>query len=136
MNDQEVKVLALDLLHAESEHEVIQILKARELWDDNQLWRLYGDKEGNFATVGNQQNFSEAALIEKIVNSVDSTLMAECLKKGIQPESENAPRGIREAVKAFFDEPGMLIDWPETHRTQQARAMVIPPYLAVVRSRV
>lgn len=67
------------------------------------VWRLVGDREGNFATIGAQQSRSEAALVEKIVNSVDARLMNECLVRGIDPTSAVAPPSIRHAVSRFFE---------------------------------
>jgi hypothetical protein len=69
MNNKQTQDLCLQLLHADSEQEVIEILKRSDFWDDTKAWRLYGDKEGNFAQAGNQQALPEAALVEKIVNS-------------------------------------------------------------------
>ena len=46
MNNDRTKKLALDLLRADSEDEVVSILQDAELWGDRSLWRLYGDKEG------------------------------------------------------------------------------------------
>lgn len=78
MND-EIKQFALKLLHANSEAEVVQILKDAGFWDDRSLWRLYGDKEGNFAQVGNQQSSPEGALVEKVVNCVDARILSRAI---------------------------------------------------------
>lgn len=132
MKNDDIKQLALDLLHADSEVEVVEILKSKELWDDPSLWRLYGDKEGNFAQTGNQQSLPEAALVEKIVNSVDARLMNECLLSEIAPESEAAPVNVRDAVAMFFenkrstdDQSGTLINWAKAKRTEQSRLITI-----------
>lgn len=132
MNNSQKKKLALDLLHADSEDKVISILQQAGLWDDRNFWRLYGDKEGNFAQAGNQQSMPEAALVEKIVNCVDSRLMCECVRRGIDPESDSAPRGIRDAVAMFFenrraadDEAGALVNWPRQKRTEESRHITI-----------
>ena len=124
--------LALTLLEADSEEEVIETLKAGEYWDDPTNWRLYGDKEGNFAQAGNQQVLPEAALVEKIVNSVDARLMNECLSAGIGPESESAPLNVRDGVAMFFEarratdnEAGTLINWPKKKRTEESRFITI-----------
>lgn len=132
MTNEETKQLALDLLHADSEDDVISILRARGLWENRNLWRLYGDKPGNFSQVGNQQSFPEAALVEKIINSVDARLMLECLRRDIDPESEKAPTSIRDAVAMFFedrrshsDEAGALIDWSEKMRGEESRKITV-----------
>lgn len=132
MTNDEVKQLALDLLNANSESDVVQILQARGLWDNPDQWRLYGDKEGNWASAGNQGSFGEAALVEKIVNSGDSRLLLECRRRGINPESDDAPTSVRDAVAMFFegkrssaDEAGTLVNWARTKRTEEARHITL-----------
>src|SRR5204862_6802195 len=95
--------LCMRLLRADTENDVIEILKNAGFWDNTDAWRLYGDKEGNFAQAGNQQALPEAAFVEKIVNCCDSRLMDECLKRGIDPESNDAPRNVRDAFAMFFE---------------------------------
>ena len=94
--------LCLDLLHADTEQEVIDILKKHGYWDNPDVWVAYGGKEGNAATFGNQSDNPEAALAEKLVNSVDAVLMGECGAAGIDPNSPQAPTSIPEAVATFI----------------------------------
>lgn len=95
--------LFAQLLHAEQENEVISVLDdAGFSVDDDDLWLPLGDNAGNFSVVGNQQENAAAALVEKIVNSIDAVLMAECAKRGIDPESEAAPSSMRQAVEELF----------------------------------
>jgi len=103
MNNEQKRDLCLTLMRADSEAEVVGILTAAGLWDNKRVWRLYGDRENNFSTIGNQQNRPDSALVEKLVNSVDARLMHECLVSGINPESPAAPKSIREAVAKFFE---------------------------------
>jgi hypothetical protein len=132
MTNDDVKKLTLNLLKADTEEEVISILKKEGYWDDRNLWRLYGDKEGNFAQIGNQSSFPEAALAEKVVNSIDARLMCECRLKGIDPESDKSPRNLKDAIAIFYegreaisDEAGTLANWPKTRRTEQSRYITI-----------
>lgn len=132
MENDKVKKLALDLLYADTEENVVRTLKDAGLWDNRNLWRLYGDKEGNFAQAGNQQSLPEAALVEKVINSVDSRLLRECLIKNIDPESEQAPHSVRDAVAMFFEgrrshdnEAGTLVNWSKSKRTEESRAITI-----------
>jgi hypothetical protein len=133
MNENErIKRFALSLLRANSENEVIAILKKAGHWNDRRCWRLYADKEGNFAQAGNQQSLPEAAFVEKIVNCVDSRLMNECLLAGIDLESEAAPTSVRDAVAMFFEnrratdnEAGTLINWQKTKRTDESRFITV-----------
>jgi len=103
MNNTELKQLCISLAKADKEEEVINLLKNAGYWDESNVWQYYGDNEDNFGTIGNQQSRPDAALIEKIINSVDAMLMRECLRQGITPESENAPKSIEKALKVFFN---------------------------------
>ena len=128
MTSEEKRKLCLALIHVDAEEKVIQLLKEHELWDDCNLWRFYGDNESNYSTIGNQGRRAEAALVEKLVNSVDARLMGECLSRGIDPESAQAPNAIREAVAKFFypasnslsSTAGLLVDWPKSKRLKVA----------------
>jgi hypothetical protein len=106
MTNGQIRDLCLALLHAETEDEAIGLLKDAGYWEKPELWRHYGDLENNWGTGGNQQSLAEAALAEKLVNSVDARLVNECLVRGIDPKSKQAPQSIPEAVAAFFEEPG------------------------------
>jgi hypothetical protein len=95
--------LCARLLAAASESEAVQALKEAGYWADRSAWRDFGDQPGNWAAIGNQQALPEAALVEKLVNSVDAVLMLECQKRGIDPTSSSAPHSIRDAVERFFN---------------------------------
>ena len=113
------KQLCLDLLRADSEEEVIALLKKHGYWEKPALWRHYGDVENNWGQSGNQQSLAEAALAEKIVNSVDARLINECRMRGIDPASAQAPQSIRSAVARLFENGpggktatgGLIEDW-------------------------
>lgn len=98
-----IKQLCLDLAHSDSEKEVVNLLKKAGLWNNPNAWRYYGDRENNFATIGNQQSRPEAAIVEKLINSVDAVLMAECMRRGVDPTSQSAPQSIPDALKKYFD---------------------------------
>lgn len=104
MQSAAAEALCRKLMLADTEGEVIAILQEANLWDDTALWRHYGDVENNWGQGGNQQSLAEAALVEKIVNSVDARLVNECLMSGIDPkDTKKAPGSIRKAVARFFD---------------------------------
>ena len=96
------KELAIKLASAETETAVIDILTEEGLWDDMSRWQPYGQNENNFSIIGNQQSSADAALVEKLVNSVDAVLMKECLIRNIDPTGGNAPRSIADALEKFF----------------------------------
>ncbi len=133
MNDEQTKALCLALMKADSEAEVLGLLKEAGLWDNKDLWRFYGDYENNYNTIGNQQGRPDAALVEKVVNAVDARLMNECLARGIDPEGVRGRQSIRQAVAMFFDETyradsphaGQVKDWPDKKRTETARWLTL-----------
>ncbi|KAA0126801.1 hypothetical protein FY557_15985 [Chryseobacterium sp. SN22] len=65
-------------------------------------WVPIGGNESNFSIIENQQSNPIAALIEKVTNSIDATLMKRCIELGIDPKSTNAPKSMDEAVDKFF----------------------------------
>ncbi len=125
------KGLCLKLLKADTEESVINILKEANYWEDSAAWRYYGGRSSNFNTIGNQQSKSDAALVEKLVNSVDARLINECLMHGIDPEGPEAPLTIREAVAKFFDNgsqssaAGLVREWPDARRTEIAKGITL-----------
>ena len=132
MSNKETCEFFMELLHVEDEDGVISILKDRHYWDRPEVWREYGDSSGNFSTIGNQQTRPEAALVEKIINSVDARLMNECLASGINPESSSAPSSIRHAVARFFEDKetvaergGTIRDWMQSKRTDESKNITL-----------
>lgn len=131
MDVYKIKALCENLIEADSEEDVIDLLKAAGFWDDPAVWRHYGDNENNYSSIGNQQSRPDAALVEKIVNSVDARLMIECLIRGINPEGPDAPQSIREAVAWFFEEhpdsatAGLVSEWSNEKRRDTARQITV-----------
>lgn len=125
------KTLCKTLMKCSTEREVIDLLKNNGYWNKPAVWRYYGDRASNFNTIGNQQSRPDAALVEKLVNSVDARLINESLIRKIDPESPNAPKSIREAVALFFDNgsksssAGLVREWPDIKRTEVARGITI-----------
>lgn len=124
------KNLCLALMRADTEVDVINILEGNGYWSDPNLWRYYGDYENNFNTIGNQQARPDSALIEKLINSVDARLMGESLVRQIDPEGNEAPKNIREAVAWFFGgshskSAGRLKEWTDSQRTEVARGITL-----------
>jgi len=127
MDNESTKKLCLDLLFSDTEEGVISVLKNAGYWDDPCSWRLYGDKEGNFSIAGSQQAEPEAALVEKIINSVDACLIGKCLLNEIAPESEQAPGSIRNAVARFYENKtadsksgGVIKEWSKSKLKDEA----------------
>jgi len=119
--NERLKELCLRLLRAEIEEEVVQILKEFRYWDDRDSWVAYGNVQNNRSIVGNQQNSAIAALIEKIVNSIDAVLTCECFRAGIEPTCSSAPLSMKQAVEKFFSiRDGYIQNLDAAERTRLA----------------
>lgn len=133
MTNGQIRDLGIALLHAETEDEVIALLKEQGYWDKPELWRHYGDLENNWGQGGNQQSLAEAALVEKIVNSVDARLINECLEHNIDPKGPDAPKTIREAVSRFFEggtgkklaTGGLIEEWSDEKIREVAQGITL-----------
>ena len=132
-DNERVKELCLALLRADSEDEVVRLLTEAGFWEAPTGWRLYGDNPNNRGTAGAQQAHSDAAIVEKLVNSIDATLMSEAFVRGIDPMGPEAPTTIQEGVIRFFDEGfrenskigGRFSTWPTLKITEIARRITI-----------
>jgi len=133
LSNEDARRLCLSLMEANTEEEIINLIREPGFWDDSRCWRFYGDEEGNFSTVGNQQSKPEAALVEKVVNSVDARLMNGCLVRGSRTDEEGVPTSIQEAVAEYFEDEGnggsiragRITNWPDTMRTKIARGITL-----------
>lgn len=131
MNNTEIKDFCMNLIMVDTEEDIIAMLKDLGFWDNQDAWRYYGDYENNYNVIGNQMSRPDAALVEKLVNSIDARLMNECLVQGIEPESEAAPQSIREAVSLFFEDnpnspiAGFISEWGRDKRFEVARQITL-----------
>jgi hypothetical protein len=133
--------LCAALLKAEHEDEVDRILVSCGFGLENEsAWQPLGGMENNFQTVGNQQTEPTGALVEKIINSIDAMLMAECFRRDIDPEGAKAPRSMAEAVELFFNvREGRLENLLPKQQTELAERITVvatgeklsPSYLIV-----
>lgn len=110
------------LLRAEDEAEVDEVLKkVGYLNDDSNLWQPFGGFGMNLNQINNQQSDATAALVEKLINSIDAVLMAECYNADIDPKGTDAPRTMAEAVDRLFKvKDGRLENLTPTERTKLA----------------
>jgi len=113
------------LLHAEDEAEVDKILtRAGYGLDNESVWHPLGDMPNNRSVVTNQQTEATGAFVEKIVNGIDALLMAECLKRKIEPKGPAAPKGMTQAVHDFFDvRDGLLANLTAKEQTELAKRL-------------
>jgi len=133
MTNDSNREMCLVLMHADTEEEVIDILRQQGYWDDGAVWRYYGDRETNYNTIGNQQSSADAALVEKLVNAIDARLINECVSNAVEPEGSDAPGSILEAVARFFGTSGnsgntiagLIRNWTDSKRTEVARGITL-----------
>jgi hypothetical protein len=97
------KELLNRLLNADTEEEVVKVLTDVGYWSDPKVWRFYGDKLRNWATVGNQQSRPDHALVEKLTNAIDTKLIAAATIANKLTGSA-APITIFDARDVFFGE--------------------------------
>lgn len=90
------------IYNIDNESELDELLKSNPVFS-NDNWKPYGNNSGNFGTFESQQNDPIPALVEKITNSIDATLIKECLIQGINPKSSDAPKSMIEAVELFYN---------------------------------
>lgn len=125
--------LCMLLMRADTEDEVVEILRSAGYWDDPASWRLFSDNDNAFSVIGNQQAEAIAAFVEKIINSVDARLVDACRMAGVDPEAPDAPQSMREAVARFFEgkehpksSDGRISDWDEkTKATPAGRLLTV-----------
>ena len=75
------------LLQAVTSEDVLAILNDEEYsyyFNDPQNWKNYGNREKNWDTVGNQQGNAVGALLENIVNGIDSVLLRASEEAGLK----------------------------------------------------
>ncbi len=89
------------LLAADTEAEIVTILTNAGYWDDPKVWRYYGDKPRNYATVGGQQSKPDHALVEKLTNAIDTKLIAAA-RIANRLEPPNCPTDIYEARNELY----------------------------------
>ena len=126
------KDLCMALIKADHPDEVVSLLTDAGYWHDTGAWRDLGDKENNYAILGAQQSDPIAALVEKVVNSIDARLMNECLTAGIKAESDEAPTSVKRAVAQLVEgsDPdkaanGRIEHWVPKQRREQAEKISI-----------
>lgn len=93
------------IYNAKSESELSEIIRKNNIFLNRENWKPYGGIEGNFGTFEAQQNNAIPALVEKITNSIDATLIKECRINNIDPKSKAAPRTMADAVEKFYKVP-------------------------------
>lgn len=128
----DARSMCLSLMKADTEADVVKLLTDAGYWNDSNAWRLFSDDENSFAVIGNQQAEAIAALVEKVINSVDARLANACLLADCDPEGADAPQSMREAVARFFEgkqdpkaSDGRIAEWTDDKATEEGRLLTV-----------
>ena len=115
--------VCLELMKAESEHEVDQILESMPELSDADNWHPIDGRETNFNVVTNQASTGSKALTELCTNMVDAVLMKHAYKKGINLTGQDAPQtvtdGVRELVELKGARSGILAEVDDPRYLQE-----------------
>lgn len=118
--------LFLRMLRAKNENEITSLIENNIDLQNQNNWHPLDDKENNFGEIEAQGRNPERALVEKITNGIDAILMKECINRGIDPESSDAPNSINKALNLFFNiEEGDLSSIPEDKKDRLASLIYI-----------
>jgi hypothetical protein len=91
------------IIKAQGEDDLDKIVLNDKYLSNASNWIPYGKSKNNFGTFEIQQPHPIAAIVEKIVNSIDSILLKECKLRNIDPRSIDAPKSMSEAIMQFFN---------------------------------
>lgn len=91
------------IILAKTENEITALIEQYPDIFNQKNWKPIGAQENNFGTIEAQGKYSERAMVEKITNSIDAVLLREARARGIDPDSEDAPKSIPQALEMFFD---------------------------------
>lgn len=129
------RALCEALIRADTEAEVEAVLTDAGYWDDIDAWSVFGANPANASVIGGQQEAPEAALVEKIVNSIDARLLDACRQRDLDPRSVGGlPTSGLEAVSSWFDHgmntsqvsrAGNVIAWAPGKRDAQADRITV-----------
>ena len=122
MTNTELKKLCLSLAKSEDGNDVIKLLKEKKLWNEENWKELGGSSEINtHSVVGNQQSNPANALLEKLVNCGDSTLMLKVKENNLLVSDDSYPQNVKEAmVNLFKVDDGNWINIGASQRTKIA----------------
>jgi hypothetical protein len=97
-----IEDLFYKIFNCANEEELKKIIDQDSLLREEKNWVPYGANPNNFGTFENQASHPIPALVEKIINSIDSILLKKCRLLKIDPKDKSAPRTMKEAVALFF----------------------------------
>jgi hypothetical protein len=96
----DLKALFLQLFNCPDEQAVDKLIQQYPaVFTPSSNWKPLGGSENMYGVIENQQASPIAALVEKITNSIDATLMRKCYEAGVDPKGAEAPKTMEDAVR-------------------------------------
>ena len=120
-----LKTLFLALFQCPDEQAVERTIEQHSAVFAQANWRPLGGSENMYGVIENQQASPIAALVEKLTNSIDATLMRKCYEAGIDPKGPTAPASIAEAVQQFYGAAARNWDLKGFRKTQAEHIQVV-----------
>ncbi len=120
-----LKQLFLALFQCPDEQTVDELIQQQPAVFAQSNWRPLGGSENMYGVIENQQASPIAALVEKLTNSIDATLMRKCYEAGIDPKGPAAPKTMAEAVTKFYGLEANNWDLPGFRRAQAEDIQII-----------
>lgn len=124
-NTTDLQTLFLNLFHCPDEHTVEVLIAQHPATFAQHNWKPLGGNENMYGVIENQQASPIAALVEKLTNSIDATLMRKCYEAGIDPTSAEAPRSMEEAIRRFYGQAAANWDMPGFRREQAEHIQLV-----------
>ena len=87
-------------------------------------WHPLGGNESNYGVVENQQSSPIAALIEKVINSIDAILMRKCAEAGLDPLVAVASDAISDSLLESLAGPRRYRPEPEPEQVVDPEPVV------------
>ena len=119
------KSLFEKLYFSPTEDEIDKFVQSNPEVFKQENWFPLGGNQSNFGVIENQQSNPIAALIEKLTNSIDATLLKKCYEANIDPRSTSAPRSMEAAVETFFSQNYKNWDLPSSRKSQAENIQII-----------
>ncbi|AMJ67540.1 hypothetical protein AXW84_20570 [Hymenobacter sp. PAMC 26628] len=124
-NTTDLKALFLALFNCPDEQAVERIIEREPAVFAQANWKPLGGNENMYGVIENQQASPIAALVEKLTNSIDATLMRKYYEADLDPTSAAAPRTMDEAVRLFYGAAAANWDLPGFRRAQAENIQII-----------
>ena len=122
----DLKNLFLQLYNCPDEQAVDKVIQQHPaVFAPTANWKPLGGSENMYGVIENQQASPIAALVEKITNSIDATLMRKCYEANVDPKGPDAPKTMEAAIKQFYAGQAEQWDLPSFRKKQAENIQIV-----------